>query len=231
VRVLGAFTIATTALFTAPPLTVPQPIADCAAPIVRFTPTRVARGGVVTITGQNLGDCLAPAAPADGVGRLGTPLTGMAIVIDQGDREVLVATGSADSDYRFRVDIVVPADLDPGDASLNLLGGGDARLAISPALRISNASPITSGDPAVATFGPEPTTDTEPDATIPPPILPGDIPDDNVTTIPPLSTAPVEIDNSDSDHQRRVLTVGFAIAVAIGGAGFALWSRSKRRGW
>ena len=193
---------------------------------MKFRPSRIARGGVVTITGSKFGDCLANA-----VGPLGNPLTGLAIVIDQGTNEFLVATGSADSGYAFRVDIVVPSGLEPGEASLNLLGAGDARLAITPSLIISNASPISSAEPTVATFGPEPTTDTEPDATVPPPILPADIPDVNVATLPPLSTAPIATNSTDSDHQRRVLTVGFAVAVAIGAAVFALWSRSKRRRW
>jgi hypothetical protein len=231
VRSLGAFTIAATALLAAPWMLDRQPIADCAAPIVKFKPTRVARGGVLTITGQNFGDCLSSGTVPGSVGPLGTPLVGLAIVIDQGDREFLVARGSADSDYEFEVEIVVPEELEPGEASLNLLGGGDARLAISPTLVISGAQPISSAEATLATFGPQPNTDTEADASVPPPILPADIPDENAATVPPLSTAPVEIDGSDSDHQRRILAVGFAVAVAIGGMVFALWSRSKRRGW
>jgi hypothetical protein len=122
--------------------------------------------------------------------------------------------------------------LEPGEASLSLVGAGDARMAISPALVISNAAPRASADPEVATFGPEPTTDTLPQGTVPQPILPGDIPDEQAATIPPLSTAPVADDDSGGTaHQRRVLTVGFAVAVAIGAIGFALWSRSNRRRW
>jgi hypothetical protein len=217
-------------LFTAPPATSDPTAPACPAPVVRFKPARIARGGHVTITGSNFGDCLI-SGTVPVAGPLGNPLTGLLIVIDQGTSEFVVANGSADSDYSFKVDVVVPADLEPGEASLNLIGSGDARMAISPSLVISNASPISSAEPAVATFGPAPPTDTAPDATVPPPILPADIPDENVVTVPTLSTAPLEIDTSNSDRQRRILTVGFAVAVGIGAVGFALWSRSKRRGW
>ncbi len=228
-RLLGTFTVVALALFSAPTTTDQQPVANCPAPAVKFRPARIARGGVLTITGSNFGDCLDPGT--GGAGPLGSPLTGLLIVIDQGANEFVVANGSADDDYSFRVEVVVPADLEPGEASLNLLGAGDARMEITPSLVISNASPVSSDPATVATFGPQPPTDTEPDATIPPPILPGDIPDEHAVTIPPLSTAPIEIDDGSSETQRRVITVGLAVALAIGALGFALWSRSNRRRW
>jgi hypothetical protein len=198
--------------------------------VVKFRPTRIARGGIVTITGSNFGDCLSSETVPD-LGPLGTPLTGLVIVIDQGTNEFVVADGSADSDYAFEVDVVVPVDLEPGEATLDVLGAGDARLALTPSLVISNASPINAAEATVATFGPAPTTDTQPDATVPPPILPGDIPDANAATIPPLSTAPVQFDDGESNRQRRVVTVGIAVTVAVGAIGFAFWSRSNRRRW
>ncbi len=187
----------------------------------------------MTITGQNLGDdCLDTGTVPEGLGPLGNPLTGLTIVISQGTREFLVATGNADSDYAFQVDIVVPVELEPGEAVLSLIWGGDARLAITPALTVSNAPPRSDAESAVATFGPTPTVDTAPQPTAPPPILPADIPDEQAATVPPLSTAPVaDDDTSDSERQRRLITVGVAVAVAIGAVGFALWSRSNRRRW
>ena len=91
---------------------------------------------MLTITGQYFGDdCLDTGTVPPGVGALGNPLTGLAIVIDQGEREFLVATGSADSDYSFQVDVVVPSELEPGEASMSIIGAGDARLTINPAAR------------------------------------------------------------------------------------------------
>jgi hypothetical protein len=207
-----------------------QPVmADCAAPTVTFKPARIARGDVLTITGQHFGDdCLDTGTLPPGVGQLGNPLTGLAIVIDQGDREFLVATGSADSDYAFKVEIVVPSELEPGEASLSLIGAGDARLEITPALVISNASPADSAEAIVATFGPQLTTDTEPPGSVPPPILPADIPDEPLDTAPPLSTVPIE-DDTDNSGMQRAISVGVAGVVAVGALGFALWSRSRRR--
>jgi hypothetical protein len=204
-------------------------MADCAAPTVKFKPTRIARGAVLTVTGQYFGDdCLDTGTVPQGVGPLGSPLTGLAIVIDQGEREFLVATGSADSDYAFQVDVVVPSELEPGEATLSIIGAGDARLTISPALVISTAPPPDSAETTVATFGPPLTTDTEPAGSVPPPILPADIPDEPLDTAPPLSTVPIE-DDTDSSGVQRAISVGVAGVVAIGALGFALWSRSRRR--
>jgi hypothetical protein len=149
-------------------------------------------------------------------------------VIDQGEREFLVATGSADSDYEFQVDVVVPAELEAGEATLNIIGAGDARLTITPALVISNAAPADTAEATVATFGPELTTDTEPPGSVPSPILPADIPDEPVDTAPPLSTIPAA-DDTDSSGVQRAISVGVAGVVAIGALGFALWSRARRR--
>jgi hypothetical protein len=230
VRLVGALAV-TAAAFCAVPMISDQPVvADCPSPTVRFTPSRIARGAVLTIIGQHFGDdCLDTGTVPPGVGPLGSPLTGLAIVIDQGDHEFLVATGSADSDYAFEVDVVVPAELEPGEASLSIIGSGDARLTITPALVISTATPRDSAEATVATFGPPLTTDTVPPGSVPPPILPADIPDEPADTAPPLSAAPVA-DDTDSSGVQRAISVGVAGVVAVGALGFALWSRARRRG-
>jgi hypothetical protein len=197
---------------------------------VKVKPVRIARGGVLTITGQYFGDdCLDAGTLPQGVGPLGSPLTGLAIVVDQGDREFLLATGSADSDYGFQVDVVVPSELEPGEASLNIIGAGDARMTISPALVISATPPIESAEATVATFGPQLPTDAEPPGSVSPPVLPADIPDEPVATAPPLSAAPIE-DVDDHTDVQRAISVGIAGVVAIAALGFGLWSRSRRRG-
>ena len=221
--------IAAAAVLAAPLVSDPSATASCVGPAVKIKPARVARGGALTVTGQNFGDdCLDTGTLPQGVGPLGNPLTGLVIVIDQGDNEFVVATGSAGSDYAFKVDVVVPASLQPGDATLAILGAGDARLTTDLPLVISGAEPISAGETAVATFGPPP-PDTVPEATVPPPVLPGDIPDEHVTTVPTLSTTPVQDDGINS-NERRVATVGIAIVLGLAAIGFAIWSRAQRRG-
>ena len=221
--------IAAAAVLAAPLVSDPSATASCVGPAVKLKPARVARGGALTVTGQNFGDdCLDTGTLPPGVGPLGNPLTGLVIVIDQGDNEFVVATGSAGSDYAFKVDVVVPASLQPGDATLAILGAGDARLSTDLPLAISSAGPISTDEATVATFGP-PTPDTVPEATVPPPVLPGDIPDEHVATVPTLSTTPVQDDGINTD-ERRVATVGIAVVLGIAAIGFAIWSRAQRRG-
>src|SRR3954451_10729528 len=111
--------------------------ASCAAPTAKFRPARVARGATMTITGQYFGDqCLDTGTVPEGVGKLGDPLAGLVIVIDQADREYVVASGSADQDYKFSVEIIVPAGLEPGEATVGILAG-DARMNLDSPLAIS----------------------------------------------------------------------------------------------
>ena len=227
-RLLGAFIITAAAVLVSPLVSDPPATASCVAPAVKIKPARVARGGTLAVTGQNFGDdCLDTGTLPPGVGPLGNPLTGLVIVIDQGDNEFVVATGSAGSDYAFKVDVVVPASLQPGDATLAILGAGDARLSNDLPLVISSAKPINTEETA-ATFGP-PTPDTVPAGTVPPPVLPSDIPDEHVATVPTLSTTPVQDDGINSG-ERRVATVGIAVVLGIAAIGFVIWSRAQRRG-
>jgi hypothetical protein len=220
------------AVVLAAPIRSPQPVeASCVAPALQFKPTRVARGGVLTITGQNLGDDCLDTGTLAGVGVLGHPLTGLVVVIDQADLEFVVATGSADSHYTFRVEVVVPSALAPGDASVQLLGSRDARLTTDVPLVISNASPVGSAVATVATFGPQTTPDTEPLGSLPPIPIPAEIPDEPTTTIPTLSTTPVVDGGSTTGDQQRAIAVGVAGVVAIGATVVAVRGRFKRRGW
>lgn len=211
----------------------PQSVeASCVGPTFKFKPARVARGGVLTITGQNFGDdCLDTGTLPPGVGRLGHPLTGLVIVIDQADLEFVVATGSADDDYAFRVEVVVPSGLAPGDATVELLGADVARLTTDVPLVISNASPIDSAVATVASFGPPTTPDTEPSGSLPPTPLPAEIPDEPSTATPTLSTTPIVDGGSTTGDRQRAIAVGVAGVVAIGATVVAVRGRVKRRGW
>ena len=227
-RLLGILWFAVAAMLAAPLLSDRSAAASCVAPTVTVKPARVARGGVLSVSGQYFGDDCLDTGTVPGVGPLGQPLTGLVVVIDQGDNEFVVATGSAGSDYAFKVDVVVPASLEPGKATLALLGSGDARLTTDVALTISSATPLGPADATVATFGPPP-PDTEPDGTVPPPVLPADIPDEQVATVPTLSTTPAP-DDTGNVGGRRAVTVGIAVTLGVAALGFAFWSRAQRRG-
>jgi hypothetical protein len=217
------------AVLVAPAISNDVASASCVAPVLTFKPTKVVRGGTVTITGQNLGDdCLDTGTLPPGVGPLGNPLTGLAVVIDQGTNEFVVATGSADSHYSFHVDVVVPSKLEPGEATLALLGAGDARLTITPSLMISSAPPVGSADEKAVTFGPPTTPDTAPSGTNPPILLPAEIPDEPVATAPSVSAAPIE-QSSDNTNLQRAIGVGVAGVVAIGATAFAVWAWFRRK--
>ena len=151
-------TVTATTLLAAPLVAHRAAAADCAAPKVTFRPARVARGAVLTITGQYLGDdCLDTGTLPPGVGPLGLPLEGLAIVINQGTNEFLVATGSANSEYSFEVTSWSPP-VGAGRGGFSLVGSGDARMTIDLPLVISTAPP-TPIEGSVVTFGP-PTPDT-----------------------------------------------------------------------
>jgi hypothetical protein len=204
-------------------------VASCPAPTAKVRPTRVARGATVTVTGQFFGDdCLDTGTVPAGVGPLGDPLTGLTIVIDQADREYVVATGSADSDYEFTVDIVVPAGLEPGQATVSIIAG-DARMNLATPLAISAVSPIGKGDAAVATFGPDTVAPTGTGVTEPPPPVPAEIPD-----VQPSTTVAVDQSVAPLDQQGNPSQTWRAYGLVVGGVavlmiiGFVAWSRSRR---
>jgi len=203
--------------------------AACPVPTAKVRPTRVARGVTVTITGQYFGDdCLDTGTVPEGVGRLGTPLGGLVIVIDQADREYIVATGSADDTYEFKVDIVVPRTLEPGPATVSIIAG-DARMNLDTPMVISAVDPVGEGDAAVAAFGPTTTAPTDTAVTeVPPPPIPAEIPDvQPSTTVAVVQTAPLDEQAGTSQSWRAYgLVVGGVAVLAI--IVFIAWSRSKR---
>jgi len=202
--------------------------AACPVPTAKVRPTRVARGATVTITGQYFGnDCLDTGTVPAGVGPLGDPLTGLVIVIDQGDREYTVAYGSADAKYEFSVDVVVPSGLEPGQATVSIVAG-DARMNLPTPLVISASAPIGKGDAVVATFGTTTTAPTDTAVTEPPPPIPAEIPDlQPTTTVAIEQTAPADQEGSGSQTWRAYgLAVGGVAVLLI--IGFIAWSRSGR---
>jgi len=182
----------------------------------------------MTVTGQYFGDgCPDTGTLPAGVGPLGDPLTGLVIVIDQGDREYIVANGSADDAYKFSVDIAVPAGLEPGPATVGILAG-DARLNLDSPLVISAVAPVGAGDEAVATFGPTTTASTDTGVTEAQPPIPAEIPDlQPSTTVAVLDTAPLDEPSTSSQTWRAygLVVGGVAVLMIIG---FIAWSRSRR---
>ena len=203
--------------------------AACPQPSAKVRPTRVARGATIAITGQYFGDsCFDTGTVPAGVGRLGDPLTGLTIVIDQADREYIVATGSADAGYEFTVDIVVPRDLEPGQATVSIIAG-DARMNLDTPLVISAVSPIGKGDAAVATFGPDTVAPTATAVTEPPPPVPAEIPDLQPSTTVAVDQTVAPLDQGGQTNQTwrayGLVVGGIAVLMIIG---FVAWSRSRR---
>ncbi|WP_436795038.1 hypothetical protein [Actinospongicola halichondriae] len=131
--------------------------ADCAGPTIEYEPTEVVRGGLLTVTGTGFGDnCYDTGPPPEGEGVLGNPLTEIEIHLVQGDDERLVATGSADEEYGFRVDVIVPASFTPGAMSITVDVGPAFAVFASPEdpLVVTEAAPVESLGAEVAMFGP-----------------------------------------------------------------------------
>ena len=115
------------------------------------------RGQTVTIKGEGWGDeCYDTGPPPPGQGALGTPVTGIEIVLTQGSTETVVARGDADATYRFTVDITVPDSLQPGTATLSARSSQVPAFALPQPLTVS-AQPSSTTDQTVATFGPNAT--------------------------------------------------------------------------
>lgn len=108
----------------------------------------VGRGETIEITGAGWGDnCYDTGPPPEGQGALGLPLADIHIGITQGDQALEVATVDADDEYGFVVDVVVPADLEPGAAtvvvSTEVDGAGASAWSPDPAIVVSDADPVT----------------------------------------------------------------------------------------
>lgn len=131
--------------------------ADCAGPAIRVDPMEVAAGAVVSVRGEFFGDdCVDQDPRPEGVhGTLGDPLTGVEVTIVQGDQRHLVAVGSADDDYEFDVDVIVPSSLTAGAAVVEASdgGAGNADLLASSELVVSDAEAAGAVEPSVASFG------------------------------------------------------------------------------
>ena len=241
ITALAAFAAVLTAGFATP--SVAQ--ADCAAPTYVHDDGGVGRGGTISVTGMFWGDdCHDTGPPPPGEGRLGLPLTDLEVVFVQDGTEILVATGNADEFYAFEVDVVVPAELDPGLVSVEVrfeeMVGLDET---SGPLRVNRKEPLDSPSDVVE-FGPEeqavPADATPAGGTqAPPPNNPATTPAPSSTVEPPAntepaasepttSTAPLTTEATDSDGgggSALPWLVGAGVLAALGAGGAVAYRR------
>jgi hypothetical protein len=136
--------------------------ADCSGPTIEIEQREVVRGAQLVVMGYSWGDnCYDTGVPPDGEGVLGVPIGGIDVYVVQGTEEFLVATGAADDEYSFDVSIVIPAELTAGTAVVQARWAAN-RIAYSenPQIVVTDASPLVSDEPTVATFEPATTTTT-----------------------------------------------------------------------
>jgi hypothetical protein len=137
--------------------------ADCAGPTVRHEVGTFDRGSLLTVDGLAFGDnCYDTGPPPAGEGVLGKPRSDITVFVVQGGEEHLVAEGAADGEYLFTVEVLLPAELEPGEADV-VVRYAEGVEAYDPDLlpfTVSDAEPAEPVGPEVATFGP---VETEPE--------------------------------------------------------------------
>jgi hypothetical protein len=145
---LSVATATTTLLVPAGPAS-----ADCVSPRIAVSSTTVHPGERVTATGDAWGDnCYDTGRPPPGLGVLGNPIGDVELVVVQGGRETVVAQGSADAAYGFRVDVVIPGALVPGGAQL-LARSQQAAFVPSVTLVVLGSASPTPDSTEAASFG------------------------------------------------------------------------------
>lgn len=161
---------------------------------------------MITVQGYAFGDnCYDTGPPPAGGGVLGVPVPDIQLFVAQGDGEVLVASGAANADYEFSVDIVVPPRLSPGPARVVARWGTDR--SADQALEVLTDPPVT-----------------EPPATTP--IVPfGSVPDSTIAPSTSSVTEPAPVSEDGDDGVEGALVGGVLVVVLIGAIGAVWWSR------
>jgi hypothetical protein len=157
--------------------------ADCFGPRIEHDAGSIDRDGTVQVTGSGWGDnCYDTGPPPEGEGVLGTPVTGIKIFLVQDGVEHLVATGNADKEYEFEVDVPVPDDLEPGPIELVARSDLDINTfdQTPEQMVVSERPPTGASDDAPVRFGP---TEPEP-APTDAESSEGSPADDNATGVP-----------------------------------------------
>lgn len=144
-RSLALLLITLTVVMIAPP----PASALCYGPHIVISDGDVDRGGKLRVVGEGWGDdCHDTGIPPGAHGALGNPLDNVVVAFVQDGKEIIVARGSADDDYRFEAVITVPSTLRPGIARLLARSGtrGDHE---RPTVIVSKAKPVAAQGPAV----------------------------------------------------------------------------------
>ena len=97
--------------------------ADCVGPTIVHDTGTFAADDQLDIEGFAFGtNCYDTGPPPEGEGVLGVPVSGIEILLVQGDLVIPVAAGDADGNYEFMVSVTVPSDLEPGEFSILATG-------------------------------------------------------------------------------------------------------------
>ncbi|MFN3255413.1 MAG: hypothetical protein ACE37B_06935 [Ilumatobacter sp.] len=187
--------------------------ADCSGPTIEIEQREVVRGAQLVVTGYAWGDnCYDTGAPPDGEGVLGVPIGGIDVYVVQGTEEFLVATGAADDEYSFDVTIVIPAELTAGTAIVQARWAAN-RIAYSenPQIVVTDASPLVSDEPTVATF--ESATTTTADSTTTSTAAPTSAPSSTATAATDAPD-PLSGDGGQPDQDSNTTTTLVIVGVA-----------------
>lgn len=175
------------------------------------------------VVGSAWGDnCYDAMDPPLGEGVLGKPIDEIDVYIVQGDREWLVATGAADDEYAFETVVVVPIDLDPGDAVVEARwGAGRVAYSADPRLDVTGAAPLPLSDDEVTTFVPAATsalaTTTLPTVASVPSVPASSLGEPDTGSVDSAGVLRDEPDRrEDSSTNATPIVVGLVIAAAAG---------------
>ena len=173
---------------------------DCLSPTIEIEQHEVVRGGQLVVNGYAFGErCYDTGPPPQGQGELGRPLVDIEIYIVQGTKEFLVATGAANSFYKFAVTVVVPPDLVPGVAEVEARWADRVAFSEDPQIVVTEAAPLLPTPTPLVTFVPRPSITTAPGTT--------------------ATTATETLDSPPGDDGRASQKSSPAAALLFGGAG------------
>jgi hypothetical protein len=136
---------------------------DCVSPTIEIGQHEVVRGGQLVVSGYAFGEtCYDTFSPPEGQGELGRPIADIEIYIVQRADEFLVATGAANSFYKFTITVVIPPDLVPGVAEIEARWTDRVAFSEDPQIVVTDAAPLLPTQNPVVTFVPRPSTITAP---------------------------------------------------------------------
>jgi hypothetical protein len=133
--------------------------ANCLGPTIEIDQRKIAPGEEIKVLGSWWGDnCYDTGPPPEGEGVLGVPINGIDIYVVQGDREWLIAAGSADAHYGFTATATAPADLTLGDARVQARSRQCVAYSSNPNFVVIDAPRPAGIDKTVVSFGPSAST-------------------------------------------------------------------------